>query len=471
MIVMVMTGFTPNLLLTTVLVLVSSMMLWSSHSTGFKRPEGHALTGTEAPSYILELIPYMRMHEVNLAPLASVVILSTHGHSQWTVLFGVLFYVTTIFTFTRISVVHALYNAEQYLIDLTKSTLALMSHTVASPSVTNMPVTAQETWVNTDNMEVTSTQDSNVPDFTNAPVELVDPWWVTGITDAEGTFFINSQNTTSELGKKIAYEVKVVQKDHSSAILYALQAYFNCGTVRIDNRRDRTLKWTVTSQHDINTRVIPHFDKYPLVTSKQLDFLSLKEAIGMTLHKEHTTAEGLAKVLKIKAGMNKGRTFKEKWTYHSNKAIKLEDWWLAAFIDGEGHFAAELAYRGAPTRNPYYAVVLSLQIAQSSCEIEVLEAIRKFMNARGAKTTLKPKYDIKDYDAAAAVRAVNRVWVTQAEVVIDFLDQYQLFTRKALDYADWKRLLEMKRNKHHLTPEGRAEMESIKAGMNQGRNK
>lgn len=86
----------------------------------------------------------------------------------------------------------------------------------------------------------------------------------------DGSFVITSQKTNSKLGRKINLEFKVTQKGTSIDVLYALVNYFDCGTVVINNRLDNTYKYHVTNLTDLLEKVIPHFDSYPLVTSKAL---------------------------------------------------------------------------------------------------------------------------------------------------------------------------------------------------------
>jgi hypothetical protein len=53
--------------------------------------------------------------------------------------------------------------------------------------------------------------------------------------------------------------------------------------------------------------IIAHFDKYPLITQKKIDFELFKLAVDH-MKGEHLTMEGLKKLISIKASMNKGLT-------------------------------------------------------------------------------------------------------------------------------------------------------------------
>jgi len=52
--------------------------------------------------------------------------------------------------------------------------------------------------------------------------------------------------------------------------------------------------------------IINHFDKYPLITQKQADYLLFREVFFMIESREHLTTEGMAKIVALKASLNKG---------------------------------------------------------------------------------------------------------------------------------------------------------------------
>lgn len=309
---------------------------------------------------------------------------------------------------------------------------------------------------------------------TNSNVVLKDrPWWVTGFVDGDGGFHITPRNARTGPGRNTSLEFKVTQKETSINVLYMIQDYFGCGTVVIDNRRDNTYKFHVTNLTDILEKVIPHFESYPLVTSKMLNYLDFKLVAEMKQEGLQSTAEGLNRIMAIKSGMNKVRSYEDKW-YHllNSKPFNLHEDWLAGFIDREGSFHIELAPRGANTRtNPYIACYGEMSIAQNSHDILVLDAIKQFFNEIGAKATLKPKYNITSLSEAKSVRSVSRMKIRQEQYVIDLLDKHPLLTQKWLDYQDYKTVMAMYRSKKHLTKDGFNKMMSLKRGMNAGRSK
>ena len=59
----------------------------------------------------------------------------------------------------------------------------------------------------------------------------------------------------------------------------------------------------------IQNKVIPFFEKYPVLGVKSLDFHDFKNVAKLVKNKEHLTSEGLSKILTIVAKMNLDRNF------------------------------------------------------------------------------------------------------------------------------------------------------------------
>jgi hypothetical protein len=55
-------------------------------------------------------------------------------------------------------------------------------------------------------------------------------------------------------------------------------------------------------------KIIPFFEKYPVEGVKGKDFEDFKCGADILKKKAHLTVEGLDQILKIKAGMNTGRS-------------------------------------------------------------------------------------------------------------------------------------------------------------------
>ena len=57
----------------------------------------------------------------------------------------------------------------------------------------------------------------------------------------------------------------------------------------------------------ITDKLIPLFQKHPIIGNKNKDFLDFCQIAELMNSNAHKTAEGLAKILEIKSGMNTKR--------------------------------------------------------------------------------------------------------------------------------------------------------------------
>lgn len=71
--------------------------------------------------------------------------------------------------------------------------------------------------------------------------------------------------------------------------------------------------YSVQSARDLTNIIIPHFDKYPLITQKRADYLLFKEAVNLLLTgKARSSIEGVNEIISIKGSMNRGLSDKLK---------------------------------------------------------------------------------------------------------------------------------------------------------------
>jgi hypothetical protein len=75
-------------------------------------------------------------------------------------------------------------------------------------------------------------------------------------------------------------------------LLNQIKAFFGVGVITFE--KDYAI-FTVKSIKDLINVIIPHFDKYPLLTQKQADFELFKQIVCLIKKKEHLTTEGLKK--------------------------------------------------------------------------------------------------------------------------------------------------------------------------------
>jgi LAGLIDADG DNA endonuclease family protein len=89
--------------------------------------------------------------------------------------------------------------------------------------------------------------------------------YISGYADGEGCFTVSiAPRASLAVGWEVRPSFSVSQNGDRAEVLYALQAYFGCGSIRPD-RSDRTLKWETRKLDKLVERVVASF--HPISTA------------------------------------------------------------------------------------------------------------------------------------------------------------------------------------------------------------
>ncbi len=141
---------------------------------------------------------------------------------------------------------------------------------------------------------------SNLTVTNNKSVSNLDPWFVTGLIDAEGSFTVSvlkSSSTKTGWGLNARFKITVDIIDLD--LMLNLQKFFGKDTGKMVIFKD-TCTYRVDKLKDIYEIIISHFEKYPLVTQKLTDYILFKEIVNLMKNKEHLTLEGIKPFYLIK---------------------------------------------------------------------------------------------------------------------------------------------------------------------------
>ena len=137
----------------------------------------------------------------------------------------------------------------------------------------------------------------------------------------------------------VAFEIALDIKDLS--ILKGLHAYFGVGGVY--KHCGNMMRYKVSSVRDLTRAIIPHFDKYPLVTQKRADFEVFKSAIQI-LNKGPLSPEDLQEIVNLRASLNRGLSPKLQASFPETIAVQrrvipfiapLHPIWVVGFAEAE----------------------------------------------------------------------------------------------------------------------------------------
>jgi hypothetical protein len=108
-------------------------------------------------------------------------------------------------------------------------------------------------------------------------------------------------------------------------LILAIQNYFGgIGYVSKPNKAS-TVEFRVSTLKDLVNIILPHFDKYPLISKKGIDYLLFKQIVLLMLNEGHHTLEGIKKIVNIRASLNTGLSDALKEAFPNWKAVSIKD--------------------------------------------------------------------------------------------------------------------------------------------------
>lgn len=149
----------------------------------------------------------------------------------------------------------------------------------------------------------------NTGDYLNEYEEL-DPYWVTGFVDADGSFGVYKR----KLSFKYDCSFRISQDKVDKNLLLIIQRNLGTGG-SISESNKGMVNYSISSILDINKIVIPFFKQYKLKSSKQIDFESFKKIISIINNKglgKKWTLKDHEKILLLTSNMNKARRNSKK---------------------------------------------------------------------------------------------------------------------------------------------------------------
>ena len=128
--------------------------------------------------------------------------------------------------------------------------------------------------------------------------------YVSGYVDGEGCFCVSFQpSKRHRFGWEVRPSFSVSQNAERAELLYLLKETWGCGSIRPD-RSDRTLKFEIRNLGDLVRRVLPQFREYPMLSSKQADFVRFERVCRLLVDRKHLEREGLEEIVRIAMDMN-----------------------------------------------------------------------------------------------------------------------------------------------------------------------
>lgn len=301
-----------------------------------------------------------------------------------------------------------------------------------------------------------------------APIKPnLSPFWVTGFSDAESSFNIRVTKDNTRIHKiKISpiFSIELHIKD--IALLNMIKEFFGVGTI-IRRIRDGkiTAIYSVQSIESIFKVIIPHFEKYPLLSQKLADFFFFKSCIQLMYDNKKLTEDQLMQILSFKGSMGKnvGLSATLLNLFPLMKGIKLErpvvkseniysPLWLAGFTSGEGMFYIKpVRIKGEISR---FSLVFGL--SQHKRDLHLFNLIKSFLNCGVIETKPSRPNEVNYF--------VTKLYDIR-NIIIPFFENNNIIGIKSLDFSDFLKV-SIIIEKEYKTKQDIYKIIYIKNGMN-----
>jgi len=293
----------------------------------------------------------------------------------------------------------------------------------------------------------------------------LNPWFITGLIDGEGSFYTSIfRNNEYKLGWQVQSIFSITLHSRDESLLLQLQSYF-CGIGSLSKQKN-AVKYSVAGIKDLKTIIIPHFEKYSILTQKGADFILFKRIIEIMNNNGHLTLDGLYQIINIKASMNFGlkNIIKKEFSQFTPVERQIictnsipNPNWLSGFTTGEGNFQVWIAE--SKSNKVGYQVQLMFRIGQHKRDIKLIELLTKYLAAgKLYKVSREPFVSLTIYKFTE----INKI-------IIPFFEQNPLYGVKHLDFLDFCKIVKLMVEKKHLTLEGLDQIREIKSRMNRDR--
>ena len=131
--------------------------------------------------------------------------------------------------------------------------------------------------------------------------------YLTGYADGEGCFSVSfNRSRRHKFGWEIRPSFSISQNGDRAEVLRIYLERFGCGSIRPD-RSDKTLKYETRCINDLVERVIPHFERHPLLSSKREDFERFARVCRLMHMQAHLTRDGFTEIVELASRVNAGK--------------------------------------------------------------------------------------------------------------------------------------------------------------------
>ncbi len=137
--------------------------------------------------------------------------------------------------------------------------------------------------------------------------------YIAGFVDGEGSFHVAIQrNPSTRVGWQLVPEFRVSQDVVRAQVLNLVRRQLGCGSIRENHRGslDRTRVLVVRRRSDLLWKVLPFFERNPLLSSKQQEVGVFASIVRRMAAGEHLSRSGFERLAAMALQMNGGGRYR-----------------------------------------------------------------------------------------------------------------------------------------------------------------
>jgi hypothetical protein len=162
--------------------------------------------------------------------------------------------------------------------------------------------------------------------------------WLVGFTDGDGTFSIVRQK------EKWSLTFKLSQSTYNLRILHFIKTQLKVGSIYIEKDGEHA-HFRIRDRLTLEKHIFPIFDKYPLLTTKQFNYIKFKEAHSILNNPSLNKLEKDSLIFNLVNTKPHVNYISPAWAIIDNKVSNFESAskvitkaWLVGFTEAEGSF-------------------------------------------------------------------------------------------------------------------------------------
>lgn len=294
----------------------------------------------------------------------------------------------------------------------------------------------------------------------------INPGFVSGFIDGEGSFSITIlKDKEYKCGWRVKAVFSIGLHIKDEILLKNIQNFFGPSVGKIYKIKSDLLQYRVFSEKDL-LKVLKHLEQFPLLTQKQADYELFKQAFEIIKMKQHLELEGIKKLVAIKGSMNNGLSDELKVSFSDVIPVKrplvenqivLDPHWLAGFTSAEGCFMIIITDSSAYSTGSQ--VQIKFILTQHSRDEQLFKS---FIVYFGCGKLNKRNKNAVDFVVARFSDIENKI--------LPFFKNYPILGIKSKDFDDWCKVVEIMKDRKHLTKDGLEQIRKIKTRMNRARD-